>query len=139
MGKLTRAQRERIIIASLKGQETPGYEVIHNDDDSYTVHEKSIIIKSESEDDSPEEVDAQDDKQEEIVPIEPPRKTKHKGKYIGIRNKQNARQLLQQLSELMESDDDYDDTSDVQDQPVEFYQPRYQVPQIHYNRRRLRL
>ena len=88
MSRLTKSEREQIIIKYLKNQDTPGYQVIECKNGKYQVRVKpEPELKFEVEEDSPE---AEDDDEPEVKPVRS--KTS---------SKQNAKKLLAQLSELM--------------------------------------
>ena len=87
MSRLTKSEREQIIIKYLKNQDTPGYQVIECKNGKYQVRVKpEPELKFEVEEDSPE---AEED-EPEVKPVRS--KTS---------SKQNAKKLLAQLSELM--------------------------------------
>ena len=88
MSRLTKSEREQIIIKYLKNQDTPGYQVIECKNGKYQVRVKpEPELKFEVEEDSPE---AEDEDEPEVKPVRS--KTS---------SKQNAKKLLAQLSELM--------------------------------------
>ena len=88
MSRLTKSEREQIIIKYLKNQDTPGYQVIECKNGKYQVRVKpEPELKFEVEEDTPEE--AEED-EPEVKPVRS--KTS---------SKQNAKKLLAQLSELM--------------------------------------
>lgn len=55
--RLTRAEREHIIFNHIKGQETPGYEVIQQKNGKYKVKVKPIEIEEEEEIEENEEIE----------------------------------------------------------------------------------
>ena len=88
MSRLTKSEREQIIIKYLKNQDTPGYQVIECKNGKYQVRVKpEPELKFEVEEDTPE---AEDEDEPEVKPVRS--KTS---------SKQNAKKLLAQLSELM--------------------------------------
>ena len=89
MSRLTKSEREQIIIKYLKNQDTPGYQVIECKNGKYQVRVKpEPELKFEVEEDTPEEAEEEDEP--EVKPVRS--KTS---------SKQNAKKLLAQLSELM--------------------------------------
>ena len=55
MPRLTKSEREKIIIDFVKGKPTPGYEVIELSNGKYQVKEVKIVVEVEEEDqDEPE-------------------------------------------------------------------------------------
>ena len=91
MSRLTKSEREQIIIKFLKNQDTPGYQVIECKNGKYQVRVKpEPELKFEVEEDSPEDVNDDNDDEPEVKPV-----------HTKTSSKQNARKLLAQLSELM--------------------------------------
>ena len=89
MSRLTKSEREQIIIKYLKNQDTPGYQVIECKNGKYQVRVKpEPELKFEVEEDTLEEAEEEDEP--EVKPV----RTK-------TSSKQNAKKLLAQLSELM--------------------------------------
>ena len=50
MPRLTKSEREKIIIDFVKGKPTPGYEVVELSNGKYQVKEVKIIVEVEEED-----------------------------------------------------------------------------------------
>lgn len=119
MPRLTRAEREKIILDFVKGKQTPGYEVVERPNGKYLVKEKPIEIEEEDEEEAPE-------------PVPPPKRTRTT--MPARTTKQNARQLLQQLSELIDEQEE----SDEPPEPVFDPSPRMPTAPVNWNRRRLR-
>ena len=133
--RLTRAQRETIIIDFINGKETPGYEVKENSNGKFTVKAKPAKIKIEvEEEDVNEGVDDM-----EANGLAPPQKetpkqkssrsdlddmeeVEYESKPRVNRSKQNARELLKQLQQLLNEEDEAD--------PQEEEQPPYQHGQF---------
>ena len=110
MSRLSKSEREQIIIKYLKNQQTPGYQVIECKNGKYQVRVKPEPEPSfEVEEESPEPKNITNDDEEE----DNNDSTRDEVKPIRSRtsSKQNARKLLAQLSELMNeaSDDEVDD------------------------------
>ena len=106
MPRLTKSEREKIIIDFVKGKPTPGYEVIELSNGKYQVKEVKIVVEVEEED---------QDEPEPSAPIElPPALTGEQlsqeptphPKRQNRSNKQNALELLKQLTAIMEDGDD---------------------------------
>ena len=107
--KLTKSEREQIIFSHLKGNETPGYEVIEEANGKYTVRAlPQPEFEIEEEEDEPQPVTRKPN-----------------------RTKQNARELLRQLSELLDSPED---PGDYEGQYIE---KRYKPGPQNWKRRRL--
>ena len=107
--KLTRAQREAIIIDFINHKETPGYKVIENANGKFTVRaiknepipkeEQKPVFEIEEEDTNESHFQQdfkEDDSDDEYETLKQPPKQ---------RTKQNARELLQQLSQLLNEDE----------------------------------
>ncbi len=114
--KLSRSEREKIIINYLKGVSTPGYEVKECSNGKFLVKQVPIEVEEEEVNEQP---------QEEIVQEELPQ-VDHSKRSL---KKQNARELLEQLSQML---------SDSDDEKVDmtYYQPR--SDNTTWTRRRLR-
>lgn len=94
MPKLTRQEREKVIIQHIKGNPTPGYEVQERPNGKYLVK----VVEPPMDDFEIEEEDEQESP--------PPR--------------QNARELLRQLSELIDNN--------AEDNPQPTYAPANRTP-----------
>ena len=117
--RLTRAQREAIIIDYINGKETPGYKVIEGSNGKFTVRtikevpkpvETKPVFEIEEEDanetsEQPESknIDENDSKQRHSEGDDDYESLKQP---VKDRSKQNARELLQQLSQLLNDDDE---------------------------------
>ena len=121
--RLSRSEREKIIINHLKGISTPGYEVKECSNGKYLVKQVAVVeVEEEDVNEQPQEEIVQED----IVQEEPPPTVDHSKRSI---KKQNARELLDQLSQMLsDSDDDKVDMT--------YYQPR--GDNTTWTRRRLR-
>ena len=121
--RLSRSEREKIIINYLKGISTPGYEVKECSNEKYLVKQVAVVeVEEEDVNEQPQEEIVQED----IVQEEPPPTVDHSKRSI---KKQNARELLEQLSQML---------SDSDDEKVDmtYYQPR--SDNTTWTRRRLR-
>lgn len=105
--RLTRAQREAIIIDFINGKDTPGYKVIENTNGKFTVktlkEEAKPIetpkpkIELEEEDiDEPQNDFKNNSSDDNYESLKQP---------VKIRSKQDARELLQQLSQILNEDE----------------------------------
>ena len=120
MSRLTKSEREQIIIKYLKNQETPGYQVIECKNGKYQVRVKpEPELKFEVEEDTPEEAE------EEAKPV-----------HSKTSSKQNARKLLAQLSELMTEASEEDDN---EDEGIYYNGPSNPPRPQTWERKRLRL
>ena len=104
--RLSKQERETIIIDYLKGKPIPGYEVNECANGKFRVKQKHIEIE--------EEEDCNDTN--EIVKVESEKTPKATRASLAIEkpktNKLNARKLLQKLSNLIDEDED-EDSDDV--------------------------
>lgn len=118
MPRLTKSEREKIIIDFVKGKPTPGYEVIELSNGKYQVKEVKIVVEVEEEDQDEPEL------QEPVEQVSTPHPTikRRSNKQDGLRSqvsparqnepvtrqggRQNALELLKQLTAIMEDDDD---------------------------------
>lgn len=127
--KLSRAQREKLIFDHLKGLPTPGYDVTECSNGKYLVKPIRIEVEEEEEDEENEDnddttnEDSESSSEEHIMHRSPTRRSLRK---------QNARELLEQLSQIL-SDDDDDDIDMTYVQPP----PRINS-NVSWHRRRLR-
>ena len=88
--RLTRSQREDIIINHINGKDTPGYKVIENANGKFTVK----VIKESKPIEAPKpKINSSDD---DLESLKQP---------VKRRTKQDARELLQQLSQLLNEDE----------------------------------
>ena len=123
MSRLTKSEREQIIIKHLKNQETPGYQVIECKNGKYQVRVKpEPELKFEVEEDSPE---AEEEDEPEVKPV----RTK-------TSSKQNAKKLLAQLSELMTEASEEDET---ENEGIYYNGPSNPPRPQTWERKRLRL
>ena len=95
MPRLTKSEREKIIIDFVKGKPTPGYEVIELSNGKYQVKEVKIVVEVEEEDQDEPEL------QEPVEQVSTPHPKRQNRS-----GKQNALELLKQLTAIMEDDDD---------------------------------
>ena len=134
--RLTRAQREAIIIDYINGKETPGYKVIENANGKFTVRtikedpkpiETKPVFEIEEEDanDNANENDNKNDSDDDYESLKQP---------VINRSKQNARELLQQLSQLLNGDDDETNPNQQQGQ---FIEKRYKPGPQSWKRKKL--
>ena len=127
--RLTRAQRESIIIDFINHKETPGYQVIENTNGKFIVRAlkeepKPVKPKIEIEE---EEVNEQQDEDEEA-----PQATK-KNIIDHIGSKQDARELLRQLSQLL----DEGEPNQQQEQQGQYIEKRYNPGPQSWKRKKL--
>ena len=110
--RLSRSQRESIIIDYLNGKETPGYKVTENANGKFTVKRIKEVpnpIESEAkpkfeieeedanESESETKPNSKDDSDDDFQSLKQPPKQ---------RSKQDARELLRQLSQLLNEDEE---------------------------------
>ena len=98
MPRLTKSEREKIIIDFVKGKPTPGYEVIELSNGKYQVKEVKIVVEVEEEDQ--DEPELQEPVEQVSQQVQPHTKSSKRS------GKQNALELLKQLTAIMEDDDD---------------------------------
>ena len=130
MPRLTKSEREKIIIDFVKGKPTPGYEVIELSNGKYQVKEVKIVVEVEEEDqDEPELQDPVEQVSQSVQQVQPhPKPSKRSGK-------QNALELLKQLTAIMEDDDDEEPNYEE----MTYQQPSRPVNlNQNWNRKRLR-
>ena len=148
--RLTRAQREAIIIDYINGKETPGYKVIENANGKFTVRtikeapkpiETKPVFEIEEEDanDNVNENDNQNDnKNDSDTDYETQSSSSQSERSLKQpvinRSKQNARELLQQLSQLLNGDDDETNPNQQQGQ---FIEKRYKPGPQSWKRKKL--
>lgn len=158
MPRLTKTERETIIIKYLKGQKTPGYEVIECNNGKYQVREKKLQVEVEEDED--ESIDEQtmdeysngreyfqsetiDEQSEESQSGYEVHRTEEKPKPKPKKtHKQNARKLLAQLQELMNNGEDEtsEDYSEEQTDNGIYYNGASNEPRrVTWERRKLRL
>ena len=129
MPKLSRSERERIILEHVKGNPTPGWEVIERSNGKYQVKEKPIEIEEEEE----EEPDAEESDDTGAI------NTVAKDEPMPTRSpKQNARELLRQLSELLEAEEEPEPETKIRTD-LTYQQPTHPIANINWARRKLRL
>ena len=141
--RLSRSQRESIIIDYLNGKETPGYKVTENANGKFTVkHIKEIPkpIESEvkpkfeieeedtNESESETKPNSKDDSDDDFQSLKQPPKQ---------RSKQDARELLRQLSQLLNEDEDDQYSSQNQNSQGQFIEKRYKPGPQNWQRRKL--
>jgi hypothetical protein len=135
MPRLTKSEREKIIIDFVKGKPTPGYEVVELSNGKYQVKEVKIIVEVEEEDQEEQKEDETltgsastgecsgrplFEKKPPVQQPKPPRGS----------NKQNALELLKQLTAIMEDDDDTPDGALARrdDEQLSYEEMTYQQP-----------
>ena len=135
MPRLTKSEREKIIIDFVKGKPTPGYEVIELSNGKYQVKEVKIVVEVEEEDQDEPEL------QEPVEQVSTPHPTikRRSGKQDGLLTRQGGRQnaleLLKQLTAIMEDDDDEEPNYEE----MTYQQPSRPVNlNQNWNRKRLR-
>ena len=127
--RLSKSEREQIIFNHLKGKETPGYEVIEQSNGKFTVRtikeEPKIEIEEEENENEPEnepEIEEEENPEpESIIQTRTPNRTK-----------QNARELLKQLTQLLEEND-----FDNEPYQGQFIEKRYKPGPQSWKRRKL--
>lgn len=135
MPRLTKSEREKIIIDFVKGKPTPGYEVIELSNGKYQVKEVKIVVEVEEEDQDEPEL------QEPVEQVSTPhptikrRSSKQDGLLTRQGGRQNALELLKQLTAIMEDDDDEEPNYEE----MTYQQPSRPVNlNQNWNRKRLR-
>lgn len=118
--RLTRAQREAIIIDYINGKDTPGYKVIENANGKFTVktlkEEPKPIETPKPKFELEEDVDEPNPKDDFKYEYEDKARPKCEDNLsddnfeslkqpVKIRTKQDARELLQQLSQILNEDE----------------------------------
>ena len=132
--KLTRAQREQIIFAHLKGKDDPLYEVIETKHGKYIVKPKQIELEEEETNNEESNSESEDD----YTP--PPRKNEKTNKQSSKhRTKQDAKRLLDALTSLINTDDSsYESSSyDYQQAPPLVEPNNYKPTNLSFKRRKL--
>ena len=105
--RLTRSQREDIIINHINGKDTPGYKVIENANGKFTVR----VIKESKPIETPkpkielEEEDINEDSKDINQDNLSDDNYESLKQPVKIRSKQDARELLQQLSQILNEDE----------------------------------
>ena len=140
--RLSKAQREDIIINHLNGKETPGYEVKENTNGKFIVKAIPKIeaepIKNNIEIEEEEINDEESFSHEEERKIEDNMSKTFSQK--SFRGKQNARELLRQLSQLLVEDEEFEDENESQQKESErgqFIERRYKPGEQCWRRKRL--
>lgn len=123
MPRLSKAQREAIIFEFIKGNPTPGYEVIELSNGKYNVKIKPIEVEEEEE--TEEEEYESDDGTNGVATVNIP---DHKT--------QNAMDLLKQLTELMNAQNEQNQRQEY-DKMI-YQQPARPVVPQNWNRKKLR-
>ena len=128
--KLTRAQREQIIFAHLKGKDDPLYEVIETKHGKYIVKPKQIELEEEETNNEESNNESEDEYLQASVPAS--QSSKH-------RTKQDAKRLLDALTSLINTDDSsYESSSDDYQQAPPLVEPNnYKPTNLSFKRRKL--
>ena len=151
MPRLTKSEREKIIIDFVKGKPTPGYEVVELSNGKYQVKEVKIIVEVEEEDQEelqPEPIEQAsqpcsvegDPRLRPVQQAQPQPKPSSFGQGSPATapkrsGKQNALELLKQLTAIMEDDDD----EQLSYEEMTYQQPSRPVSlNQNWNRKRLR-
>ena len=129
--RLSRSQRESIIIDYLNHKETPGYNVIENSNGKFIVR---AIKEEHVEPKSIKEIQLEE---EELEEPEPDNEEPHIEIPKVNRSKQNARELLKQLSDLLIEDDINNDDDKKSQQQGQYIERRYKPGPQNWNRRKL--
>lgn len=157
--KLTRAQREQIIFAHLKGKDDPLYEVIETKHGKYIVKPKQIELEEEETNNEESNNESEED---DYLPPPPPRKNEKTNKqsckqerrfvpsthaHASVpasqsskhRTKQDAKRLLDALTSLINTDDSsYESSSDDYQQAPPLVEPsNYKPTNLSFKRRKL--
>ena len=132
--KLTRAQREQIIFAHLRGKDDPLYEVIETKHGKYIVKPKQIELEEESNNEETNNEESNNESEDEYLP--PPRKNEKTNKH---RTKQDAKRLLDALTSLINTDDSsYESSDDDYQQAPPLVEPNnYKPTNLNFKRRKL--
>ena len=132
--KLTRSQRQQIIFNHLKGKDDPLYEVIETNNGKYIVRPKQFELEEETINE-PQHEEVEEEEEETInepppKPVARPKTDRHK------RTKQEARRILDALTNLIkDSSDDEDD--DVARAPPLVEPNNFNPQQLSFRRRKL--
>ena len=133
--KLTRAQRQQIIFNHLKGKDDPLYEVIETNNGKYIVRPKQFELEEETINE-PQHEEVEEEEEETInepppKPVARPKTDRHK------RTKQEARRILDALTNLIkDSSDEYSDDDVVRAPPL--VEPNnFNPQQLSFRRRKL--
>ena len=139
--RLSRAQREAIIIDYLNKKETPGYEVKENSNGKFLV---KALPQPKIETPPPQpkiEIEEEDINEEPSLEENGLEEVKYEQPLIQPkRSKQNAKELLRQLQQLLvEQDEAEDDEEELppQQQQGQFIEKRYNPGPQNWKRRRL--
>ena len=104
--KLTRSQRQQIIFNHLKGKDDPLYEVIETNNGKYIVRPKQFELEEETINEPTHE----EDEEEEPIDEPPPKPAARPKTDRHKRTKQEARRILDALTNLIkDSSDEYSD------------------------------
>ena len=152
--RLSRSQRESIIIDYLNGKETPGYKVIENVNGKFTVkHIKEAKNEAKIEAKPKFEIEEEDINEREARAIDC-EESESKATLINQdkddsdddfqslkqapkqRTKQDARELLRQLSQLL-NEDGAEDEIQNQNSQGQFIEKRYKPGPQNWQRRKL--
>ena len=135
MPRLTKSEREKIIIDFVKGKPTPGYEVIELSNGKYQVKEVKIVVEVEEEDQDEPELQEPVEQESTPHPTIKRRSSKQDGLLTRQGRRQNALELLKQLTAIMEDDDDEEPNYEE----MTYQQPSRPVNlNQNWNRKRLR-
>ena len=147
MPRLTKSEREKIIIDFVKGKPTPGYEVIELSNGKYQVKEVKIVVEVEEEDQDEPELQEPVEHEPTPKPACPDGCQDYHPKRQNRSNKQNALELLKQLTAIMEDAAAPDGASarwGDDDEEPNYEEMTYQQPSRplnlnqNWNRKRLR-
>ena len=132
--KLTRSERERIVFNHIKGIDDPLYDVQETKYGKWLVKPKQIQIEEEEEHQEPEPVS-------QIKPTNDKQEAKRERRRRNRRAKQDAKRILDALTNLISSNNDDDESiDDQQQQPqphVMFEQQANNVPTRKVIKRRV--
>ena len=137
--KLTKAQREQIIFAHLKGQDNPLYEVTQTKYGKYVVKAKPIEVEEEETINEPEEEEEPKPNLEPVKPINDRKSARRERRKRNRHAKQNAKRILDALTNLINSNND-DESSDDEERPQApqlIEQPNFNPQKLSFHRRRL--
>lgn len=135
--KLTRGQREQIIFDFLKGKENPLYEVSQTKYGKYIVKPKQIQIEEEEQNEEPEE-EEQINEPQPVKPTYDKQQAKRERRKRNRRAKQDAKKILDALTNLINSNyESSDDEQPDHQAPTLIEQPNFGPTKLSFHRRRL--
>ena len=141
--KLTKAQREQIIFNHLKGKEDPLYEVSQTKYGKYIVKPKQIQLEEETINEPEAEEEQEDEpinEPQQMKPTYDKQQARRERRKQNRRAKQDAKRILDALTNLINSNNGSDSSDDEQPEhqaPQLIEQPNFGPTKLSFHRRRL--